>query len=266
MQVHADIFSEHFARGSFFNWTRVYFAKFLIPRADCIRVVSNRIKHSIQKNFPGRELIISTLPIFVDADKLAKLLPSFDLHEKYREFNFIILMISRLSREKNIGLAIEALAEVIKKEPNVGLVIAGDGPELNKLKTQCEKLKVAGNVRFEGWADDLVSYYKTADLYLLTSNYEGYGRTVVEALACNLPVLITDVGIAGDVVVDHNNGIVVPVNEFLGLSTEILKLIQDKKAYEELVKNSRLLAPMPSKKDYLRKLKESIEQCCVSLE
>ena len=64
------------------------------------------------------------------------------------------------------------------------LLIVGDGSELTKLKAISHKLKA--NVIFSPWADDLPSYYKTADLFLLTSNYEGYGRTVVEATACDL--------------------------------------------------------------------------------
>ena len=261
MQVHADIFSPHYATHSLFNWLRSYLAKFLIPRADSVRVVSERVKHSIVKIFPRRQLNISVLPIFVDTERFSKLLPSFDLREKYKEFSFVILMISRLTREKNIALALEALAEIIKKEPNTGLVIVGDGPERKELMFAAKSRKLEANIKFEGWTDDLVSYYKTADLYLLTSDYEGYGRTIIEALACNLPVLMTDVGVAGEVVIDQNNGIVVPVNEFLGMSAEILKLIQDKKAYEELKKNSRLPAPMPSKEEYLRRFKESLERC-----
>lgn len=261
MQIHTDVFSPYFKNSSFVNWLRSYFAEFLIPRASCIRVVSERIKRSIQKRFSDRKLDITTLPIYVDADRLVKLLPSFDVHDKYKEFKFIILMVSRLTCEKNIGLAIQAMSEVVKKEPNAGLVVVGEGPESNKLKVRSEKLKVSNNVKFEGWVDDLVSYYKTADLYLLTSDYEGYGRTVVEALACNLPVLMTDVGVSGESVFDGVNGIIFPVSEFLGLASGIIDLIQSKKAYEELKKNAKLPTPMPSKEEYLERYKKSFEDC-----
>lgn len=261
MQIHTDIFSSHFKSSSFANWARFFLAKFLIPRASCLRVVSERIKHSIQKKLPGRTLNIITLPIYVDAERLAKLLPSFDLRDKYKEFKFIILMISRLTPEKNVGLAIEAMAEVVKKEPNAGLVIVGDGPERNSLELTAKSYKLEANIKFEGWADDLASYYKTADLYLLTSKYEGYGRTVIEALACNLPILMTDVGVAGELVFDGMNGSIFPVNEFLGLASGIIKLIQDKKAYEELKKNSKLPAPVPAKEEYLKKYRKSLEDC-----
>ena len=263
MQIHTDIFSPYYAASSFLNYLRGFIGKFLIPRADSIRVVSERIKHSIIKIFPSAKLNITVLPIFVDTERFSKLLPSFDLHEKYKKFSFIILMVSRISHEKNIGLALEAFAQVVKKEPNAGLVIVGNGPELGNFKSQSASwrtnLKLDDKTRFEGWVDDLASYYKSADLYLLTSDFEGYGRTVIEALACNLPVLMTDVGVAGEVVIDRNNGLIVPVGESMGIAAEILRLIQDKKAYEELKKNSCLLAPMPSKEEYLRKFKESLE-------
>ena len=61
----------------------------------------------------------------------------------------------------------------------------------------------------EPWTDDPFSYYKTADLFLLTSNYEGYGMAVVEAMAAGCPVIMTDVGLAGEVLIDKKDGLVV---------------------------------------------------------
>ena len=51
---------------------------------------------------------------------------------------------------------------------------------------------------FEGWQENLISYYKTANLFLLSSNYEGYGMTLLEAAAAGCPIISTDVGIAGE--------------------------------------------------------------------
>ncbi|MBI3671782.1 glycosyltransferase family 4 protein, partial [Candidatus Azambacteria bacterium] len=125
--------------------------------------------------------------------------------KKYPQFEKIILMASRLTKEKNIPLAIEAMKEVVKKYPKAGLLIVGDGPEKEKLKAKRSTLNA--NIIFEDWTDDLASYYKTSDIFLLTSDYEGYGRTIIEALVAGTPVVSTDVGYAreaGVVLTEHN--------------------------------------------------------------
>ena len=102
---------------------------------------------------------------------------------------------------------------VVKQNHKIGMVIVGEGREESalKLKTTCPpKARVSGdgrrenyqlktNIIFEPWTNDLPSYYKTADVFLTTSWYEGYGMTLVESAACYTPIVSTDVGIAREV-------------------------------------------------------------------
>ena len=132
-------------------------------------------------------------------------------------------MASRLTKEKNIGMAIEAMKEVVKERPKTGLIIVGDGPEREALELKTTNYKLKTNIIFENWTDDLASYYKTADLFLLTSNYEGYGRTIIEAMAANCPIVMTDVGLAGEVVKNYYNGIIVPAGDKKEMKEAILR-------------------------------------------
>ena len=86
------------------------------------------------------------------------------------------------------------------------------------------------NVKFEPAVDHdtLFSYYKTADLFLLTSNYEGYGRSVIEAMTAGLPVVMTDVGLAREIVINGENGVVVPVGDTKAIVDSIGSLIDDR--------------------------------------
>lgn len=198
LQIHTDFLSPHFWRASIRNKIRVILARFLLPRADQIRVVSNRIKNSLIANRWRLKAIPTVRPIAVEAEKIKSARVTVDLHQKYPQFQKIILMASRLTREKNIALAIEAMAEVVKKLPQAGLIIVGSGPLESELKLQARSSKLEANVVFEPWVDQatLWSYYKTADLFLLTSLYEGYGLTLAEAQAAGCPIVATDVGVA----------------------------------------------------------------------
>jgi len=260
LQIHTDFLSPYFVQHSMLNRLRVRIAKFLIPRATCIRVVSERIKKSLVAS--GYSLVankIIVLPIFfVDAKKIQEASAQTDLHQKYPQFNFIILMASRLTKEKNIGLAMKAVKDLVKKYPKIGLVIVGDGPEEKKLKAQSSKLKA--NVIFEPWTDDLISYYKTCDVFLLTSNYEGYGRTAVEALVSGSLVIMTDVGVAGDIAKDGYNSLIVPVGDKIGMERAIEKMISDRALHAKLsLSSENLIYKMLSKKEYLEQLKKSWE-------
>jgi glycosyltransferase involved in cell wall biosynthesis len=197
LQVHTDFMSPYFATENIKNRIRVMLARFLLPRADCTRVVSERIKKSIAHFV---KTPISILPIFTDIKKFQNAPIAIDLHKKYPQFEKIILMVSRLEKEKNISLALNTFAEVLKKYPKTGLIIVGDGSKKQKLMFHASRLILQKNVVFEGWQNNLVSYYKTADIFLQTSNYEGYGLSLMEAYAAGLPIVATNVGIVGDIV------------------------------------------------------------------
>ena len=104
-----------------------------------------------------------------------------------------MLVVSRLEAEKNVGLAIRAFADQAPK--SACLIIVGDGSERTKLERLVQELGFSGRIFFEG-GEDPKKYYKLASMFLSTSLYEGYGMTVIEALASGIPVLSTDVGIA----------------------------------------------------------------------
>jgi len=265
LQIHTDFLNPYFVQHSMLNRLRVKIAKFLIPRATCIRVVSERIKKSIlgRLNLHGEvQPPIIVLPVFVDVKKIQEVSTRIDLHQKYPQFNFIILIASRLTKEKNISLAIEAVKDLVKKYPKIGLIVVGDGPEKNNLKFKIKNLKLHDNVVFEPWSNDLISYYKTCDVFLLTSNYEGYGRTAVEALASGSLVIMTDVGVAGDITKDGYNSLIVPVGDKIGLERAIEKMINDRALHAKLsLSSENLIYKMLSKKEYLEKLKKSWEIC-----
>ncbi|MDP3729366.1 MAG: glycosyltransferase [bacterium] len=227
VQIHTDFLSPYFWKESLKNKIRVLLARFVVPRADHIRVVSERIKQSLKSHVACNMSHVTALPIFVDVKKIQSAKIKIDLHKKYTTHDFIIVVASRLTKEKNVGLVIDAMSDVVKKHPKTLLVIIGDGPEKEKLMVKCQMLHVAGNVVFEPWTSALTSYYKSADAYVLSSNYEGYGRSVIEAMAAHIPIIMTDVGIAGDMLIDELDGSVVPVGDIKGIRDALEFFIQN---------------------------------------
>ena len=112
-----------------------------------------------------------------------------------------------------------------KNYPNIELWVAGDGPERKKLEKEALKLGVKNNVKFLGWQNNPGEFYSKADAFLLTSNYEGWGMVVIEAVSHSLPVIMTDVGCAGELIKNEENGIVIPVNNQSKLEEAMIRFI-----------------------------------------
>lgn len=241
LQIHTDFMSPYFIKESLINRIRSMIAKLLVRRADALRVVSERIKNSLQ----GVDGPVRVLPIFIDVEHITQSLVVKNLKSIYPQFEKHILMASRLSPEKNIELAILSMSEVVKKSPTTGLIIVGSGDQEKALREKVRTLTIQSNVVFEGWQNDLISYYKTADIFLLTSNYEGYGMTIVEALAAGCPVVATDVGCVGEIMHHGVHGLVVPVGDKDAIVRAILDVLSGK------VTLTSSILKTSSKEDYL---------------
>lgn len=194
LQIHTDFLSPYF-KNNFLNRIRVFIASFTIPKADRLRVVSSVVSESVEKKFPALKEKIDVLPIFVDVSKIINSEIVQDI--PIRKDRLEILMISRFSKEKRIDIGLEALKIVNDKHnSNLSMLLVGSGSEKNNLNKKIEELNISNNVKVLEWQDDVIQLYKTADIFLLTSEYEGYGMTLIEAGASGCPIVTTNVGLA----------------------------------------------------------------------
>lgn len=225
IQVHTDFLSPYFKKG-ILNFIRVSMTNFTINKSDRLRVVSSVIKDSIVKNFKYPESKIDILPIFVDVKKIKEAQVKMDLRKEYPQFKSIILMASRLENEKSIDVGIKAFKIVLEKYPKVGLVIAGDGSQMQYLKNLTLKYGLNHKVIFLGWVGDVVSLLKTSDIFLLTSEYEGYGMTLLEAGASGSPIVSTNVGLAKTPLFESGqNSFICEVGDYKSIAESITKLL-----------------------------------------
>lgn len=106
----------------------------------------------------------------------------------------VLLTLSRVAEEKKIDRILNAMPEIIDEFPETRLVIAGDGPDMEILQEQVERLTLEDNVIFTGDVphDDVGSYYKMADLFVSASDTETQGLTYIEALASGTKCVVYD--------------------------------------------------------------------------
>lgn len=192
VQVHTDPFDFSYATHSITNFVRLHLALSILKRADGIRVVSPRVRESIEARMTPKRPI-AVLPIFVDVDRIRQSQAPQELVDRFIKFTTRLLVVARLEPEKNVDLAIKSFAE--GAPPDSCLIIVGNGSEREKLERLARASSASDRIFFEG-RHDATPYYKIADIVLVPSRYEGYGLVIIEALAAGKPVLSTDAGIA----------------------------------------------------------------------
>lgn len=262
VQIHANIFSQFFS--GFQNKVRMFFAEKVIAGADSIRTVSATVAQELTKRFKVDSTRINVLPIYVDPLRIKNGLIAFDLHARY-EWHFILLVVARLAPEKHIDLVIESLAEVKKRFPDIGLVIVGSGPEEGKLKSLAKHLGVEKAVAFAGWQENLASYYKTSNIFVQASRFEGYGLSLVEAGLAGLPIITTRVGIAEELQNRTDVIIVEPTVE--DFATAILDLVNNPSHREFLKRNMEktIMDKLMPKEEFLSRIKASWEKTALGI-
>ena len=108
------------------------------------------------------------------------------------EDHFVVVSTGRLVTQKNLGFLLEAFAHAWRREPNLMLLLAGDGPLISELTNQTDKLKLGSSVRFLGRRDDVPDLLQVADVFVLPSLHEGLPGAAIEAQTSGLPCLISD--------------------------------------------------------------------------
>lgn len=150
----------------------------------------------------------------------------------------VILGCGRLVNQKGFTYLIDAFDLVRRRIPSE-LWLVGEGPEKTALERKCAHLGLTDCVRFLGFQDNPYKYMAAADVFVLSSLYEGFGNVVVEAMACGTAVVSTDCP-SGPSEIIHNmvNGMLVPVANPMALVKAILQTLEDHALRRDLVKNA----------------------------
>ena len=141
----------------------------------------------------------------------------------------IVLAVSRLVPIKNVALFVEAMAVVHRARPDVRAVVTGEGPLEAALKQQAAALDLSGVVRFAGYVDqsDLPPWYRAADVFALSSDFDNSPNVLLEAMASGLPVVATDVGGVPDFLEAPAGGALVPKGDAASMGAQILELLDN---------------------------------------
>ena len=147
----------------------------------------------------------------------------------------LLCAIARLAPEKNLQLLLEAFRRVRAVQPAT-LIILGDGPERAALEARIAEWGLSDAVRLLGHQDHVYPYLRRADVFIHTCQFEGFGYTVLEALACGVAVVATDCPYGPrEILGDNQYGLLTPPDDPDALAKAILQLLADPPGRQALI-------------------------------
>lgn len=197
--------------------------------ADRIFFVSRSMNQSLAALFPDKRLVYT--PSGVDPTLFAN-----TQAERRRQ----LICVANLRWQKGYPALLEAFRDVSERLPDYSLVVVGDGDLRDELIARVGKMNLVGKVQFTGRIpqEDVARLLNESELYVSSSVSEGFPKSMLEALACGLPVVATGVGSCGEVVRDNEVGLVVPPGEPSEFADAVVRMLTDRGLYQRCASRS----------------------------
>lgn len=210
--------------------------KYNLRKADAICATSNTIKEFLK---PVTDKTIQVIPFGVDVNEFCKK----EVNNLFDKNTFVVGSIKPLEELYNTDILIKAFAELKKKytDKALKLLIIGEGSQMEVLKQLSSQLGVDSDVTFTGRISfsEVSNYFNMLDVLVNISDYESFGVSVVEAMACEKAVIVTNVGGLKEVVGDENYGSLVNIRNVEETADAIKKYIFDKDLKVKVGHNAR---------------------------
>lgn len=151
----------------------------------------------------------------------------------------IALAVGRLTYQKGFDLLLESWVEVNKAMPDWTLIIVGEGEDKLKLTSFIEENNLSGSVELVGNTDNISEYYEKAEIFCLSSRFEGFGMVLIEALAFGLPIVSFDCEVGPAEILEGTGSVLVPQDDIELLASSLVDLMNNSKQREAISLKSK---------------------------
>lgn len=216
------------------NFVAKSILKYNFKKADLLCATSYTIEEYINQVIP---MPVTVIPFGIDIN----IFKPKKVESLFKENDFVLGSIKPIESLYNTDILIKSFSKLLPKYDNLKLVIIGEGTERQALEKLCKDLNISENVVFTGRIPfkEISNYYNMIDILVNISEYESFGVSVVEAMACGTPVVVTNVGGLKEVVKDDSVGLKVNVGDVDDTVKAIERLMTDKTLYNEIAINAR---------------------------
>lgn len=217
--------------------------KALLRLADRVIVVNREVRDYLRSlGIPGERVV--WIPNGVDVERFCPASADQKIQAcealGLRGARHIVLYVGRLEYMKGVDVLLRAWCELkpAERAGNV-LLLVGDGPEREALEQMAARFQLGSSVIFTGEQQNVQAYYQAADLFVLPSRTEGLSNALIEAMACGLPVVVSDVGGAKDLVDEGQSGCFFPSEDASALAGRLGYLLSIPEAWADYGRAAR---------------------------
>lgn len=219
----------HFYKGApLINWLIYYPIELFLAKYTNMLITINKEDYTRSKKKFKAERIEYISGVGLDTKKMGELKTNKSRKRNeicVAEDDFLILSVGELNKNKNHETVIRAIAKM--NNPNIQYVICGEGPLEKHLKSLIMQLKVEKQIRLLGYRNDIGELCQVADLFVFPSFREGLSVSLMEAMACGLPVVCSDIRGNNDLINNRKGGYLVKPDDVNGFAKRINLLIND---------------------------------------
>jgi N-acetyl-alpha-D-glucosaminyl L-malate synthase BshA len=207
--------------------------KFSIERSDGLTAVSEYLRQETYRAFGCTACAVDVIPNFVDPKVYDRKAYQPLLREQVNGNRKIIMHVSNFRPVKRVRDIVRTFARIDREVPSA-LVMVGDGPERVTAEQEARDLGVHEHVFFLGKLESVAPLLASADLFLLPSESESFGLSALEALACGVPVVASNVGGLPDVVKDGVTGFLKPVGDVEAMASSAVTILKDRARWDAM--------------------------------
>lgn len=214
--------------------------KYNTQRLDKIVCISNGIQKVLRmEGLPESRLV--TIHSGVDLKKFDHVTPPHDFkkHLGIPEGHILVGTVAAISKHKDYPNLLHAAKDILECTDNVSFCAVGDGPDKKEIHALARRLGLGSRFVFTGFRNDVGNFLKSFDIFVLSSIQEGLGTSILDAQGVGLPVVACDTGGIPEVVLDNENGLLVPPRTSKALSEAILKLVHNEKMRQDFGRRAR---------------------------
>lgn len=231
----------HFYKGApKLNWILYYPIEKWLSRYTDVLITMNQEDFYLAKTKFHSKQVKNVPGVGIDLNKFE--IENFD-RNKYRDKlylkkeNIMLLSVGELSGRKNHEVVVKSLS--VLKNKNIHYYIAGTGEKKQYLLNLAHELDVSEQVHLLGYRTDIVELNKVADIFIFPSLQEGLPVALLEAMACGLATIVSDIRGNNDLILDKTNGLLFNPNDPYRLAENIKKLSENKEIQNFMKENNK---------------------------